>query len=74
MPQGRREGRSRERGEREGRLREMLWWRRGRRGGEPSVRWMVEERVLVEERWRASARLGVVSKRSYWNWEIMNIS
>ena len=57
-PQGRREGRSREREEREGALRETLWWRRGRRAGEPSVRWMVEEREVWWVRWRASARLG----------------
>ena len=57
VPQGRREGRIRERGEREGALRAMLVWRRGRRQGRPSVRWIVLEMLVVRERPSARARL-----------------
>ena len=59
VPQGRREGRMRERGESSCLLRAMLVCRRGRREGRPSVRWMVFAMLVVRERPSARARLFV---------------
>ena len=56
-PQGKRFGTTEVELRRLGVLRSMLCFRRGRRGGWPSVRWIVVDRTLVDLRPTASARL-----------------